>query len=371
MKMKRKTIAIDLSEEFDKINSVNMFINNDYIFESHDTSNIDQFKKSKKKIFLLSNILCNHAAIYVNLLNDVWYHANNLYIEKENNTNKMIPYLNREIFSRLKIGVIGYGTIGKSPGDIMTNELYISTRQPETLDELKAQGVICMFDNVLITKKCDIIFICVLPDQFKFVRYDLYGNIKQNQIIYSFCSSHDLGFITKSLNTTNVIKACGEDLVSSIESFETKLFFYKTLQELWQDKSFINYSCPILKSNVSICYDKILESWIYSALNMCTLHGISKDNTCSILNNVFNRNNDIEKFDDSFFVSNKQGFNLQNNLKSVFQHFNLHLVQIKKSPLSVKLNNNSNILQNIEKIYFQIFDDYNDLSIKQGEMKQI
>ena len=68
----------------------------------------------------------------------------------------------------MKIGIIGYGSMGKmllwkfsSNSKIAREDLYIANRTREKVLEAEEIAVVC--DNRTLASECDIVFICVRP----------------------------------------------------------------------------------------------------------------------------------------------------------------------------------------------------------------
>ncbi|CAB3992931.1 Hypothetical predicted protein, partial [Paramuricea clavata] len=147
---------------------------------------------------------CAQAVYFVSTLTEV----NELILEKTRSSSKSCI---TSSFSGLKIGIVGCGRLGKQLGTVLldlgvvsASNLYISTRCPENLEEFQNKGVYCCFDNVMVGKTVDILFLCCLPSQLNTVSKDLRGNVAG--LVYSFVAGMSLARITQLLDYQNIVK---------------------------------------------------------------------------------------------------------------------------------------------------------------------
>ena len=94
----------------------------------------------------------------------------------------------------MKIGVIGYGSMGKmllwkfsEAGNIRKEDLFAANRTPEKLEEAKTIAGIA--DNAGVASVSDILFLCVRPADLKNVIGEIKDSIKQDALVVSLNGS--------------------------------------------------------------------------------------------------------------------------------------------------------------------------------------
>lgn len=115
----------------------------------------------------------------------------------------------------MKLGLIGAGNMASA---ILTgvnkskkfnkNEIFISSRSNERLEEIKRKFGINICDNNIETLKNakDIVVICVKPQVYDTIVNELKKSISSNQIIVSVMAGKSIEYLQKSLGTKNVVR---------------------------------------------------------------------------------------------------------------------------------------------------------------------
>lgn len=113
---------------------------------------------------------------------------------------------------RMKVGIIGYGSMGKmllwsfsGSGIIGDGDLYAANRTPAKLEEAGKIAVIC--SNTELARICDIVFVCVRPADMKTVLSDIGPFLKDDALLVTLNGSISFDSIKKivSCKTAKVI----------------------------------------------------------------------------------------------------------------------------------------------------------------------
>ncbi|KAK2551770.1 NADP-dependent oxidoreductase domain-containing protein 1 [Acropora cervicornis] len=125
---------------------------------------------------------CAQAAFLVAILND----TRQKIIEAKFPIKQKSSKLLQEIPKRdpVLVGIIGCGRLGKQLAntllkfsDVQPEELFLSSRRPETLSSFQEKGVNCGFDNIKVCSTVHILFLCCLPSQFPTVAKEIRGHL--------------------------------------------------------------------------------------------------------------------------------------------------------------------------------------------------
>ena len=112
----------------------------------------------------------------------------------------------------MKIGIIGYGSMGKmllwkfsSNSKIAREDLYIANRTREKVLEAEEIAVVC--DNRTLASECDIVFVCVRPVDMKAVLSDISTSLKDDALLVTLNGSITFDMIKKvvDVKTAKVI----------------------------------------------------------------------------------------------------------------------------------------------------------------------
>ncbi|MCR5328533.1 MAG: NAD(P)-binding domain-containing protein [Saccharofermentans sp.] len=102
----------------------------------------------------------------------------------------------------MKIGIIGYGSMGKmllwkfsEAGNIDKQDLLVSNRTKEKLEETKAAATIS--DSRRLASEADIIFVCVRPSDLKQVLEEIRDDIRSDALLVSLNGSISFDSINK------------------------------------------------------------------------------------------------------------------------------------------------------------------------------
>ena len=105
----------------------------------------------------------------------------------------------------MKIGIIGYGSMGKmllwkfsSNGKIAREDLFVANRTREKL--LEAEGIAVISDNCVLASACDIVFVCVRPVDMKSVLSDIADSLKDDALLVTLNGSITFDMIKKVVN---------------------------------------------------------------------------------------------------------------------------------------------------------------------------
>lgn len=134
----------------------------------------------------------------------------------------------------MKIGIIGYGSMGKMLLHKFSNncklnkeDLLISNR---TIEKLKEVGNIStILDNKELSKKADIVFLCIRPVDFKNVLEEIKDVINPNSLLVSLNGSISFDSIHKMINNklTKVIPS----VTAEIDKSQTLVCFEDNINE--------------------------------------------------------------------------------------------------------------------------------------------
>lgn len=137
----------------------------------------------------------------------------------------------------MKIGIIGYGSMGKmllwkfsSNNKLAKDNLLAANRTPEKLEEAKDIAVIC--DNKELASTADIVFVCVRPSDMKAVLSEIRNCLKKDALLVTLNGSITFDMIGKIINvkTAKVIPS----LTAEIDRSQTIVCYNGLVEE--QDK---------------------------------------------------------------------------------------------------------------------------------------
>ena len=128
----------------------------------------------------------------------------------------------------MKIGIIGYGSMGKmllwkfkNNANIDKTNLYISNRTIEKLDEVK--DIANVTSNIEVAKNADILFLCIRPTSFKEVLSEIKDEIKKDTLVVSLNGSITFNTLSKYLN--NGLAKAIPSITAEIDRSQTLVSF--------------------------------------------------------------------------------------------------------------------------------------------------
>ncbi|KAA0711418.1 NADP-dependent oxidoreductase domain-containing protein 1 [Triplophysa tibetana] len=190
------------------------------------------------------------------------------------------------------VGILGGGNMGKQLAMVLLRvssleprDINISTKRPETLEEITKMGIECYCDNIRLAKWADVLFLCVLPSHISQVCADLRSHLPTRCLVYSFPSAVPLNRLAVLLDHRFIIKprytfvSCGD---------VTKIWnLYSEVTAALRDNDVLAALVP-LSMGGGLSLDK---SWVsavlYSLLNMCTAEKLGSHMALQLLNEMF------------------------------------------------------------------------------------
>ncbi|MBQ6502179.1 MAG: NAD(P)-binding domain-containing protein [Mogibacterium sp.] len=141
----------------------------------------------------------------------------------------------------MKIGIIGYGSMGKmllwkfsGNAGIAKDDLLVANRTPEKLSEAKYIATIC--DNTTLAGTADIVFVCVRPSDMKTVLSEISSSIKDDALLVTLNGSITFDMIAKLVNcrTAKVIPS----LTAEIDRSQTIVCYNSLVTD--EDKTLLS-----------------------------------------------------------------------------------------------------------------------------------
>ncbi|XP_076979304.1 NADP-dependent oxidoreductase domain-containing protein 1 isoform X2 [Tamandua tetradactyla] len=190
----------------------------------------------------------------------------------------------------LKVGIIGGGHLGKQLAQVLlqlvpipADSLRISTRRPETLDELQKVGVQCFYHNSFLVKWANVIFLCCLPSQLPNICLEIQSSLEKACIVFSFTAAIPITRLKLLLNHTNILRPqyqCAGDFVNIWGT-------NKEIATALQDPVILRATCPYSPAGGITLNIKWLEGIFYAALNTCTTKSMYHSSVLELLNQLF------------------------------------------------------------------------------------
>ncbi|KAI4568472.1 hypothetical protein MJT46_008270 [Ovis ammon polii x Ovis aries] len=190
----------------------------------------------------------------------------------------------------LKVGIIGGGHLGKQLAHtllqfvpIPAENLRISTRRPETLDEFKKLGIQCFYQNASLVGWANVVFLCCLPSQLPNICVEIQTRLGKDCIVYSFVSAIPVPRLKLLLNHTNILRPqyqCAEDLAHIWGA-------NKEITTALQDPVIIQATCPYSPAGGISLNIKWLEGMFYALLNFCTAKDMPHSQVLQHLSELF------------------------------------------------------------------------------------
>lgn len=272
----------------------------------------------------------------------------------------------------LLVGIIGCGRLGKQLAntllkfsDVHPEELFLSTRRPETLSSFQEKGVHCGFDNVKVCSAVHILFLCCLPSQFATVAKEIRGHL--NCPVYVLIGGTPLARICQLLEYNQIIKpefSWRKPVVDDEPSnnWNTGKEVNEILRE---DPSSCDVTCPLnLHKDVAIVRTR--EDWaelaVLTFLNMCTDKGLNKYETVRLCNSIMFGLGPTDHPADGLSLDDLESTSVVNNSTEdsvFFPRFDLGKLHASERKLGERLNEpNGSLRRLFVKRYRAVFDKF-------------
>ncbi|XP_075470788.1 NADP-dependent oxidoreductase domain-containing protein 1 isoform X2 [Ascaphus truei] len=264
----------------------------------------------------------------------------------------------------LRVGIVGGGHLGKQLArclvelsGLQAQDIRISTRRPETLRELQQLGVDCFYNNAGLATWAHVLFLCCLPSQLPSVCAEIQAHLGEACIVYSLVSAAPLPRLKQLLSHCGVIRPeyrCG--------SRGGKQDKKGAITAALRDASVVKATSPGDPQSGEVrIVSRWIEAAVYAALNMCTLQGLSHQQSLSVLNTLIRQPLlgtqgekphcsllRTESFVNQAFASSLSG-------DSPFPWFDLHSVQMKETPFSQYLASSPQLREHFAMLYCASF----------------
>lgn len=275
----------------------------------------------------------------------------------------------------LLVGIIGCGRLGKQLAntllkfsDVHPEELFLSTRRPETLSALQGKGVHCGFDNVKVCSTVHILFICCLPSQLPTVAKEIKGHLTCP--VYVLVGGTPLSRICQLLEYDQVIKPefSWRKPDPGDESSNGWNIGKEINEILREDSSSCDVTCPLnLNKDTSIVQTG--EEWAMLAVltffNMCTDKELNKEETLSLCNTIMFGMGPTDDPRDGIsldeVVCDEKQLSVKNSImdKGFFSRFDLAKPSAIQSNLGARLMDlNGSLRRLFVKRYRAVFDKF-------------
>ncbi|XP_005908463.1 NADP-dependent oxidoreductase domain-containing protein 1 [Bos mutus] len=264
----------------------------------------------------------------------------------------------------LKVGIIGGGHLGKQLAHMLlqfipipAENLRISTRRPETLDEFKKLGIQCFYQNASLVGWANVVFLCCLPSQLPNICVEIQTRLGKDCIVYSFVSAIPVSRLKLLLNHTNILRPqyqCAEDLAH--------IWGANEITAALQDPVILQATCPYSPAGGISLNIKWLEGMFYALLNFCTAKDMPHPQVLQHLSELFSsqhlkacREDEASplQFQAQDFVSQIYAKNLSQ--RRPFPLFDLTTVQLKETPFSQYLSNSTTFQDCFTHLYCDSF----------------
>ncbi|PFX18577.1 NADP-dependent oxidoreductase domain-containing protein 1-like isoform X2 [Stylophora pistillata] len=263
-------------------------------FEAALTRDEKQMLYLRGRSHALTVSACAQAAFLVAVLND----ARQKIVEIKYPVKKKSSKLLQEAPKRdpLLVGIIGCGRLGKQLAntilkfsDVHPEELFLSTRRPETLSALQMKGVHCGFDNIKVCSTVHMLFICCLPLQFPMVAKEIKRHLKCP--VYVLVGGTPLLRIRQLLQYEEIIKPeFSWKKTDPNDDSNNNWNIGKDINEiLREDTNSCDVTCP-LNVNKDSAIVETGEEWaelaVLTFFNMCTEKELNMEQSVRLCNAV-------------------------------------------------------------------------------------
>ncbi|XP_051775830.1 NADP-dependent oxidoreductase domain-containing protein 1 isoform X2 [Erpetoichthys calabaricus] len=261
----------------------------------------------------------------------------------------------------LKVGIIGGGHIGKQlvhalleVACLKPSAINVSSRRPETLEDLEKLEVKCFYNNGRLAAWADVLFLCCLPSHLSHVCAEIQHKLNRTCVVYSFVSAVPVLRLQQLLSHNMILRPeYNFTSESSGEVWLTKCGIVASLR----DPVVIEATCPFRENSGISLSKKWPEAVLYSLLNMCTAMHLASKQTISIINELLllqgtsavYDTEQVFQFKTQSFVSTSFASGLSDT--ESFPWLSLVEVQKKETPLSKTLSDEY-LQRHLSTVYF-------------------
>ncbi|XP_068195439.1 NADP-dependent oxidoreductase domain-containing protein 1 [Antennarius striatus] len=249
----------------------------------------------------------------------------------------------------LCVGILGMGRMGKklllfllAKSGIRPSYIKVSTRRPESAEELIHTEVECFFDNRRLASWADILFLCCLPSHLPKVCADLHSNLSKSCLVYSFTSAVPCSRLSQLLGHDFILKPQYDLVVCDT-------------MDVWlscsplSDPLLIELSCPLSMSGGITLSPKWVCGLLYILLNICTAAGLGSSDALSLINSLLKKCPHTAELNVQSFISEANAPCLPK--EECFPWISLTNVQTKDTPLLAVLSSSNSIQPCISAAY--------------------
>ncbi|XP_062504607.1 NADP-dependent oxidoreductase domain-containing protein 1-like [Corticium candelabrum] len=193
------------------------------------------------------------------------------------------------------VGIIGCGRLGKQLvnsflvfGRCQPQDIFVSTRRPESVQTLADQGVNIIFDNAKVAKSVHVLFIACLPSQLPVVCKDIRGSINYSTLVYSLVAVTPVSKLCQLLSFKNVFRPEIE-LLSLDDSCYYPGDMTKDVIESCRDTRVCAMTCPLerpAKGSLVKTHDNWVMGVTLSFLNTCALLHLNMLESFQLVNTI-------------------------------------------------------------------------------------
>ncbi|XP_054988527.1 NADP-dependent oxidoreductase domain-containing protein 1 [Sorex araneus] len=307
---------------------------------------------------------CAHAVFFCKLLCNLRETLYEMHVSRTLSSDKLANSVSGEN-KGLKVGIIGGGSLGKQLAHVLlrlvplsAESLRISTRRPESLDELQKLGVQCFYQNSNLVHWANLIFLCCLPSQLPNICVEITNSLEKACIIYSFVAAVPVTRLKLLLNHNNVLRPQYQCLSEMTDFWGSN----KDISTALQDPVMLQATCPYCSAGGITLNPKWLECVIYALINSCFGENIFYRQVLLLLNKVFlsvhgkacgQDQKTCPTFQLQDLVSKVYAENMSQ--KSPFPVFDLTAVQLKETPLTQALSRSEVLRDHLNYTYCHLF----------------
>ncbi|XP_041122715.1 NADP-dependent oxidoreductase domain-containing protein 1 [Polyodon spathula] len=260
----------------------------------------------------------------------------------------------------LKVGVLGGGRIGKQLTKVLlqfTNlhpgNLKVSSRRPETLDDLKILGVECFYDNRHLAAWADVLFLCCLPSHLSRVCAEIQPELSQSCIVYSFVSAVPVPRLKQLLGHSSILRP--EYTIIEGGSGNVWEQVSDVIASL-KDPLVVEATCPLRQTGGISVDRKWFAAVLYSVLNVCSHMNVDSQQSLNIINELLIKQSPAQNKSEGTFLFTTQNFVNATFASTLseddpFPWISLTDVLLKDTPLSKILSEDHSFREHLAATY--------------------